>query len=98
MSTSGDLASSVPPSPQVQCCCGIERCFVSFVCLPSHVVPSQHHPILNQEGCGEARALLLIVSVLLVCFGGAIFCPSTVKITPFFVYACAFEDEIVTLR
>ena len=75
------------------------RVFVSGLCSSLLVASWIRSPILNPEGCGEIRvSLLVVVSMPLVCFSGAIFCPSTVKTMCFFVYAHAFQNKYATLR
>ena len=83
------MCSCPPLTPHVQCCSVLglvlsEHLFLDYVCFSVATASQKHPPILNVEGCGEVgRWQLLCVSMVFIHFGGAKFCPSTVKIICF---------------
>ena len=94
-----DVVGPPPPPPVFN----VAVCFacVFFCCLRLSLLVASciRSPILNPEGRGEVRVLcLFFVSVPLVYFSGAIFCPSTVKMMRFFVNAHVLDNEYATLR
>ena len=97
------LDSTVLVPPRLPPVFNVAVCFAFviffYLCLSLLVASRIPFPILNPEGCGEVLVLcLLFVAVSLVCFSGAIFCPSTVKMMRSFLHAHVFHNEYVTLR
>ena len=90
-----------PPPPCIQCCGQLVSAHVLFLMTRRLCPLPSHHlgiPILNLEGGGEVPDCIMMWLVLLVHFGGAKFCPSTVDNMCIWQYAFDSLRNLIALE